>query len=158
MLYLKTLTKHKQRFVWRKTMSLVMLYLVTFDDFGLIHQTKRALKSNRTNLLWGAFFCTLLFSQKKFCTIQCDNPEGLLAIYFTSKSEEKISIILWHLLSDHGIKLIINTRRCLIWLNFMYLFQVFIFQFLKLMQMAPTVSHLWYYLSIISQDPKLLMS
>ena len=51
-------------------MSLVMLYLVTFDDFGLIHQTKRALKSNRTNLLWGAFFCTLLFSQKTFCTIQ----------------------------------------------------------------------------------------
>ena len=51
-------------------MLLVMLSLVTFDDCGLIHQTKRALKSNRTNPLWGTFFCTLLFSQKKLCTIQ----------------------------------------------------------------------------------------
>ena len=86
----------------------------------------------------------------------CNNPEGLLAIFFNSKNEEKICIILWHLLSDYGIKLIIYTWRCLILLNFMYFFQEFIFQSLKLMQMAPTVSHHWYYLLILAQDPKLL--
>ena len=83
-------------------MLLVRLNLATFDNFGLIHQTKRALKSNRKIYCGTCFFFTLLFSQKKFCTIQVgwlcsrNNPEGLLAIYSSSKSEEKIcnSVIL----------------------------------------------------------------
>lgn len=83
-------------------MLLVMLYLVTFDDFGLIHQTKRVLKSNRTNLHLGKpyFFvlcCLVRRSSVQFkygTSCPCKNPEGLLAIYSTSKSEEKISIIL----------------------------------------------------------------